>query len=318
MKERVHNGPPKLDELDLMLVQELEKDARISFLALASRLGTSQPTVQRRFKRLIDLGIITIAAIPTYAALGHRMALLMVFNAPPGKINKLTKQLAAINNIRYIWVTAGHYNILAVAFYQNTEDYLTAFQKEFHNIQRDARLETLLPIKMIKSDMSDLTNEADLAPNPGVVITELDISVMKELEKSPRIPVKELAKVIGVTLSPVRSSLHKLTSKGIIRVIATHDPAAFGYNVVAIVLIQVHPSGLKALTDKLKVYPYVKAITLTIGAFNCVIWATFQSSDEMSNFLTHDLGNMPGLMHYESLLMLRIEKLPFNLVGYKP
>lgn len=315
--ENLQKNIMDIDELDIMLIRELEKNARTSFLALSSKLGTSQPTVQRRFNRLVDLGIITISTVPAYAALGYKTVLILAIHAPLGILSTLNRQLATISNIKYLWNTAGHYNIMAVAFYRNPKEYLTSFQEGFGDISENVKIETILPIKLIKRGVSDLTLES-AASSPKVVITELDVSVIRELEKYPRIPVKELAHKIGVSLPPVRSSLRKLTSRGIIRVVANHDPVSLGYNVIGSVLIQAHPSSLKTLTDKLKVYPCVIGMSLTIGAFNCVIFTSFKNLDKMSDFLAHDLGSMPGVVHYESLVHLSFGKKSFDLVDKEP
>lgn len=263
---------PELDELDLMLIRELEKDPRASYVILASKLSTSPSTVSRRLNRLIEQGIISIAVKPYYAALGYETSLLLAINTFPWAVHPLAKQLASVNSIKFVWVTAGRYDILAIAMYRNLEEYLSAFPEEFGNLPANVKIETMLSAKIIKSSLDQRPyGGAAVTSRSRIKLSELDLSVIRELGKSPRVPVKELAREIGVSLPPVRSSLRKLTSQGIIRVVATRDPAAFGYNVNGTVLIQVHPSGLKTLTDKLKLYPCVSGMTLTIGAFNCVI-----------------------------------------------
>lgn len=46
------------DPLDMRILQELQRDARASFNALARRLGTTTPTVSWRVRRLQEVGII--------------------------------------------------------------------------------------------------------------------------------------------------------------------------------------------------------------------------------------------------------------------
>lgn len=46
------------DDLDVRIVRELQRDARVSFNELARRLKISTPTVSYRVKRLEDVGII--------------------------------------------------------------------------------------------------------------------------------------------------------------------------------------------------------------------------------------------------------------------
>ena len=313
------NGLPALDELDLTIVRELEQDARASYAALASKLGTSPPTVRRRVNRLVDQGIIRISAISDSAALGYNTALVLGINAPPGELSTLASRLACVDEIKYLWFTAGRYDLLAMALYQNPEEYIRSFSVEVGRILGSGRMETLLSVKTVKRSWSLLTH-TDLAATSfsGDIPTDLDLSVIKGLEMSPRITAKDLAENIGASLPAVRSSLRKLTSQGIIRAVSVTDPAAFGYNIRGVTLIQVHPSKLEALTNQLQVNSSVKQISLVLGAFNCMIWTSFQSSDEMGHFLIRELGNIPGVVHYESLVILRAQKASFNLASHEP
>lgn len=310
------NGLPALDELDLMIVRELEQDARVSYATLASKLGTSPPTVRRRVNRLVDQGIIRIGTISDSAALGYNTALVLGINAPPGELSTLASRLACVDEIKYLWFTAGRYDLLAMALYQNPEEYIRSFSVEVGRILGNGRMETLLSVKTVKRSWSLLTH-TDLAATSfsGDIPTDLDLSVIKGLEMSPRITAKDLAENIGASLPAVRSSLRKLTSQGIVRVVCIPDPGAFGYLANGVTLIKVHPSSLKSVTDKLKVDPSVKHMTLTFGAFDCMIWTTFQSAAEMSDFLAQDLGTIPGVMHYESLVCLRLQKISVNLLS---
>ena len=145
--------------------------------------------------------------------------------------------------------------------------------------------------------------------------TALDLSVMAELGTSPRATLNELANNIGVSLPSVRSSINKLISQGIMRIVSVTDPAAFGHTVMGVTLIQVHPSKLDTLTNQLKSNPGIIAMALTIGAFNCMIWTSFEDSKQMRQFLDSDLGGMPGVVNYESLIVLGTKKASTNLMS---
>ena len=49
----------ELDKTDVKILQALQEDARLSFRALARRIGVSVPTISARVSNLIQLGIIT-------------------------------------------------------------------------------------------------------------------------------------------------------------------------------------------------------------------------------------------------------------------
>lgn len=321
MLKNLPNNLPELDELDRMIIRELESDARVSYMALASKLGTSHTTMRKRFAKLVDREVVAIVAIPAYAALGYKTHVVLGFNAPEGALSVLAKQINAIDSIKYSWITAGRYDMVAMAWYRSPDDYFTSFPEEFGSIPKTVKIESMLSGKIIKSTRSYMTQkvfDANIDSGSCVTLSELDISIMKGLEKYPRIPVKDLARDIGASLPTVRSSLRRLTSEGIVRIVSAPDPAVFGYAVSGMTLIQVHPSSLEILTDRFKGLPSVKRMTLNFGVFNCIIWTSFQNSDQMSEFMIHDLGNMPGVLHYETLVFLKVHKRSFSLMNGNP
>ena len=48
----------RLDDINLKILDELSMDSRITMTELANRLHISRPAVQRRIKRMEDLGVI--------------------------------------------------------------------------------------------------------------------------------------------------------------------------------------------------------------------------------------------------------------------
>ena len=52
-----------LDELDMKLLCELEKDGRQSIAELARKVGTSKATARRKLNRLLAEGIISIVGV---------------------------------------------------------------------------------------------------------------------------------------------------------------------------------------------------------------------------------------------------------------
>lgn len=309
MKKGEQNRMLYLDELDLMLIEAIKRDARISYQTLASKVGTSPQTANRRINKLIDNGIIKIVAVPDYTVLGYNTILFLAINAPPGMLDTLTEQLSNINSIKHLHITTGRYHILAVAVYRSIDEYLRLFPTDMVGIPENIRIEIMSAIKVVKNLWSQPAEGDANASHSNFIPTDLDLSVMRELFDSPRAPVTEIAHNIGANVTSVNNSLRRLTSQGIIKVISVTTSAAFGYNISGITLIQIHPSRLEILIDQLNASPFVYQMILTLGAFNCVIWTTFENSNQMRQFLIRDLGSIPGVLHYENLIVMRTKKL---------
>jgi len=50
--------PHELDDIDIGIVNSLKEDGRKSFRQISRELGISTPTVQARYKRLVNIGLI--------------------------------------------------------------------------------------------------------------------------------------------------------------------------------------------------------------------------------------------------------------------
>ena len=73
MTKNIENNG-RLDTLDCKLVRLLQKDGRMSNIAIAQKLGTSEYTVRTRLKRLLDNDIIQIVAVANPIDLGFEIA----------------------------------------------------------------------------------------------------------------------------------------------------------------------------------------------------------------------------------------------------
>jgi len=311
------SGFPKIDKLDLMLLQGLESDARLSYKALASRSGASPPTVSRRLQRLLDEGITKIAVITDPVYLGYDMLLVLAVNVPPSMVNAAADRMARVDRIKYIWITTGRYDIIAWAFFRNNAEFMDLFPEELQDIPENVRIETISVIRSLKNSWAYLTDDGvgaspiRLHRDDGP--TELDLSLIGELEKNPRGAIKDLSNKLGVSVITVRHKLRKLIQQGMIRIVSTTNPYALGYNLRGITLVQAHPASLNDVASKLAAYSQVKQLVITMGTFNCIIVSAYTDSNDMQGFLVGGLGEMPGIAKCESMVIMETRK---NILGY--
>jgi len=61
----------KIDDLDLDIINLLERDGRLPNTELAKELNCSEATIRKRIKRLIDEGFIKVMAVRNRAKLGY-------------------------------------------------------------------------------------------------------------------------------------------------------------------------------------------------------------------------------------------------------
>jgi len=132
---------------------------------------------------------------------------------------------------------------------------------------------------------------------------------MKELEVDPDQMYKSLALKLGISRLTVAKKLRRLFDGGVVKISSWADPVALGYSVTGGFRICAHPGRINEVTDKLASFDHVSHIHLVTGYFDIIAWCQFRDREELSQFLTNDLGTIPALQHVETQLILNQVKM---------
>jgi len=119
----------RVDDIDMKIIEELEKDARQSTTRLAKRLHISAPTIKRRLKVLLDNNIIRILAIPNLRT-GKTIVVSIALKVESNALNHIVDHLCGIDEVRQVLLLSGTYDISAWAWFESIE----AFSKFLKNV----------------------------------------------------------------------------------------------------------------------------------------------------------------------------------------
>ncbi len=102
---------PVLDEIDKAIVRGLQVDGRASYAKLGPEVGLSQAAVRQRVQRLIDSGVMQVVAVTDPLSLGFTVQAMIGVRAD-GDLRSLATSLGAIEEIDYVVVTSGGYDLI--------------------------------------------------------------------------------------------------------------------------------------------------------------------------------------------------------------
>lgn len=103
-----------LDDVSLRLLEELQRDARISYSALARRVGLSTPTVIERIRKLEDAGIIAGYGVRlNAAALGLGVIALIEVKTNPTQYQKVLEFARTTPSVRECYFVTGDNSFMA-------------------------------------------------------------------------------------------------------------------------------------------------------------------------------------------------------------
>lgn len=104
-----------MDDLDTRIITLLQSDGRASNAGIARDVGVSEGTVRRRLKRLVTEEYIRVVALPDPAKMGYASEALIGVQVDPEKVDQVSDDLARLDEINWVAVTTGQYDIFAWA-----------------------------------------------------------------------------------------------------------------------------------------------------------------------------------------------------------
>ena len=105
MSEKEAHG---VDAIGWMILDELQRNGRVSFKHLAEKVKLSPTAVIERVKRMEDEGIITgYGAIINPRKVGYNLSAIISLSANPGSEQIINESLAAIPEVLSCWSLTG-------------------------------------------------------------------------------------------------------------------------------------------------------------------------------------------------------------------
>jgi len=128
-----------------------------------------------------------------------------------------------------------------------------------------------------------------------------DVEILRALQEDARIPLKELALKVGLSIPSIRNRIDKLLELGVIKKFTVViDSSRIAERVRALILCKVPTDRLKGLGEKLSKLDSVRELHVLAGSYNMVLKAEFRDFEEVMRFV-HE--RLPGTLDMEVLII---------------
>jgi Lrp/AsnC family transcriptional regulator for asnA, asnC and gidA len=142
----------------------------------------------------------------------------------------------------------------------------------------------------------------------GPLIDHLDSKILESLQLDGRLPNTEIARRLGVAEATVRNRIDRLLRDGVMQIGAWADPLKIGYQVYAIIELQVTLKDIEKVAERLAKLPEIFFLGTCLGNFDIFAAALFRSNEHLHAFLTKHLCRVPGLERASTTSLTRILK----------
>ena len=139
-----------IDDLDNQIIQILSIDGRMSNAAIARNLGVSEGTVRRRLNIMKEQGIIDVKVILNPAYSDVESEAIVGMKVRISSIRQIVFELEQIEEIRWINITSGSFDIFVNVVAKSLPDLLSLLQNRIGKIDGVDRLETFTTMEVSK------------------------------------------------------------------------------------------------------------------------------------------------------------------------
>jgi len=150
---RQNGSRPVLDEVSKAIIEQLQQDGRRSYAAIGKVVGLSEAAVRQRVQRLVDHGIMQVVAVTDPLELGFSRQALIGVRAT-GDLEPVADALVAMEEVDYVVVAAGSFDILAEVVAESDEHLLEIVTKRIRAIPQVLTTETFVYLKLRKQTYS--------------------------------------------------------------------------------------------------------------------------------------------------------------------
>ena len=142
--------PEGLDETDLKIIETLRKDGRMAFAQIAEQLSVSPGMIRQRYNRLVDMGYLKVAAITNPLRMGLKTMAMIGVRVDGDKMVQIAEQIAAFDEVVYIVIVSGRYDILAEVFCRDHAELLTFLTEKLSRVDGVRETESFMHLKIVK------------------------------------------------------------------------------------------------------------------------------------------------------------------------
>jgi Lrp/AsnC family transcriptional regulator for asnA, asnC and gidA len=149
---RSGNSRVVIDDVSKLIIEQLQQDGRRSYAAIGKAVGLSEAAVRQRVQRLIDVGAMQIVAVTDPMTLGFPRQTMVGIRCG-GDLERVATHLAGMEEIDYVVITAGSFDLLVEVVCEN-DDQLLEILSRVRSIPSVTMTESFVYLKLCKQTYS--------------------------------------------------------------------------------------------------------------------------------------------------------------------
>jgi len=143
------SAPPVLDDVSKRIIEQLQRDGRMSYAAIGKAVGLSEAAVRQRVQRLLDHGVMQIVAVTDPLQLGFARQAMIGITAE-GDLEPVAEALGDMAEVDYVIMTAGSFDLMVEVVCESDDHLLELLSKRIRAIPGVRTTESFVYLRLHK------------------------------------------------------------------------------------------------------------------------------------------------------------------------
>jgi Lrp/AsnC family transcriptional regulator for asnA, asnC and gidA len=142
----------KVDDIDLKIINFLNKDGRTPFAQIAKELGVSTGMIRQRYQRLVQEGVLQIVAITNPLLMGFATMAQIGVKADVSRLEDIAEEIAKFREVIYLVLLTGSYDLHVEVVCRDKTHLLKFLTKKLHAVEGVKEAETFMYLRIAKEN----------------------------------------------------------------------------------------------------------------------------------------------------------------------
>ena len=138
-----------LDDVSKAIIEQLQQDGRRPCATIGKAVGLSEAAVRQRVSKLLETGVMQIVAVTDPLQVGFNREAMIGIEVD-GDMEAVADVLSLMDEISYIILTAGSFDIILEVVCEDDEALLEVINRKIRAIPGVRRTETFMYLKLRK------------------------------------------------------------------------------------------------------------------------------------------------------------------------
>lgn len=150
--------------------------------------------------------------------------------------------------------------------------------------------------------MSEATNRIPAPATQDFALDEIDYGIIQALQADIKTPNKRIAQALGVAESTIAARIRSMSDRGVMRVLAETDMAAFGYHFITFLGLQVQGRKVDEVAAEIVAVEEVASLVATVGRYDLVAMLLAADAAHYDQLINGPIGAIKGITRIEPTL----------------